>query len=80
MPHCAEFLSIYFADDTTLILSHKDPRILIEKANSELIKIKEYFQANLLSLNVDKTVYTIFEPTVKKTFIYILTSKVHTKG
>ena len=73
MPHCAEFLSIYFADDTTLILSHKDPRILIEKANSELIKIKEYFQANLLSLNVDKTVYTIFEPTVKKPlYTYLL--------
>ena len=65
MPYCTDFLSIYFADDTTLILSHKDPLKLIQQANSELIKVKEYFQANLLSLNVAKTVYTIFEPTVK---------------
>ena len=51
---------ILFADDTNLFFSHKNLRILFSTMNNELTKISEWFKANKLSLNENKTKYTLF--------------------
>ena len=56
-----EFLKpIMFADDTNLFCKSKTVKTLFLKANIELQKISEWFQANKLSLNEDKTRFTLF--------------------
>ena len=52
--------AILFADDTNLFYSHKDIRNLKSTLNNELIKISEWFKANKLSLNADKSHYMLF--------------------
>jgi hypothetical protein len=49
-----------FADDTNLFLTGKSLNDLEMKMNDELKIISEWFKANLLSLNIDKTSYMIF--------------------
>ena len=49
-----------FADDTNLFLEHTDVRILFSIVNEELNKIYEWCNANKLSLNADKTKYSLF--------------------
>ena len=49
-----------FADDTNLFCKSKTVKTLFLKANIELQKISEWFQANKLSLNEDKTRFTLF--------------------
>ena len=49
-----------FADDTNLFYSHHQIKILFETVNCELEKINQWFKANRLSLNVEKTNYTLF--------------------
>ena len=51
---------IMFADDTNLFLSHKDFKQLFSSMNVELEKISNWFKANKLSLNTDKTKFTLF--------------------
>ena len=48
------------ADGTNLFCSNKEKKPLFLKANLELGKISEWFQANKLSLNEDKTRFTLF--------------------
>ena len=48
------------ADDTNLFCSNKEIKPLFLKANLELGKISEWFRANKLSLNEDKTRFTLF--------------------
>ena len=48
------------ADDTNLLYSNKEIKQLLLKSNLELGKISEWFRANKLSLNEDKTRFTIF--------------------
>ena len=56
-----EFLkTITFADDTQLFCKSATVRTLFLKANIELKKIPEWFQAKKLSLNKDKTSFTFF--------------------
>ena len=62
----SNFESIFFADDTSLLLANKDLKKLESIANKELKNILTYTQANKLSLNLDKTVYTIFKPNLSK--------------
>ena len=62
----SNFESIFFADDTSLLLANKDLNKLESIANKELKRILTYTQANKLSLNLDKTVYTIFKPNSSK--------------
>ena len=54
-----------FADDTTLLDSHKDQKKLQEHANIEINKIQNFMQANKLSLNLTKTNYMIFKNSKK---------------
>ena len=49
-----------FTDDTNLFCSNKEIKPFFLKANSELGKISEWFRANKLSLNEDKTRFTLF--------------------
>ena len=52
--------TIMFADDTNLFLTGKSLDALEMQMNRELKIISEWFKANLLSLNIDKTSYMIF--------------------
>ena len=49
-----------FADDTNLFSSNKKIKLLFLKENLELWKRSEWFRAIKLSLNKDKTRFTLF--------------------
>ena len=50
---------ILFADDTNIFLSDKDIKTLFCTLNSELKKVNQWLLYNRLTLNVDKTKYTL---------------------
>ena len=54
------FKYLLFADDSTLYISGKSPKELVELANSELPKLYYWCTANRLTLNISKTHYMIF--------------------
>ena len=59
--HSSKLLTfILFADDSTVLFSHKDPYILLATINNELIYLNNWIQANKLSLNLQKTHYMLF--------------------
>ena len=58
-----------FADDTNLVFNHKDIKHLFTVVNNELVNIKDWFTANKLSLNVEKTKYSFFHKSSKKDYI-----------
>ena len=58
---------LQFADDTTLLCSHKNPNYLAFCIDSDLRNIQDWFRANKLTLNVDKTVYMKFPCKTSKT-------------
>ena len=47
-------LSLLFADDTTLLHSHKNLRYLKWTVEEDLSKLMDWFRANKLTLNLDK--------------------------
>jgi len=55
-----------FADDTNLFLCSRSLPNLEAKANVCLDKLQTWFLANKLSLNIDKTCFTIFYSRVVK--------------
>ena len=52
--------SVQFTDDTTLLLSHRNPNYLQFCVESELANIQDYFNANKLTLNVSKSMYILY--------------------
>ena len=52
---------IMFADDTSLLISGKDPVMLQNIINQELDKVANWLYANKLSLNIEKTNFIIFK-------------------
>ena len=52
--------SVMFADDTNLFCFHQNINDLFSTVNSELECINQWFKANKLSLNIEKTKYTLF--------------------
>ena len=48
-----------FADDTTILYSHKDISSKTNTINEELKEVSNWFQANKLSVNASKTNYMI---------------------
>ena len=54
------FKKVLFADDTNLLLSHKDPLVLQSIANKEIEKVNLWLKCNKLSLNTKKTNYIVF--------------------
>ena len=59
-PCSTEFESFLFADDTSLFMSGKTLADLQIKAQVELGKVEEWFQANTMQINSKKTRYIIF--------------------
>ena len=55
-----------FANDTNLFFSQKKLKELFHIVNLELNKVFEWFNANKLSLNKDKTKYTFFHKAREK--------------
>ena len=58
--HLVESNCIQFADDTTLIFTHKNMRYLRYCIETELLRVQDWFSANKLTLNVTKSVYLLF--------------------
>ena len=56
----SNLLNPMFADDTNLFYSHKDIKLTFNIVKEEVIKLNKWFQANKLSLIVDKTKYNFF--------------------
>ena len=55
LPHAAALLALLYADDTTLMLAHKDPKELYRILNHNLEKMEDWFAANFLTLHPKKT-------------------------
>ena len=60
---------IMFADDSNLFTSGKNLQKLFFEMNAELEHISTWFKANKLSLNVNKTKFSLFHSTGKKRLI-----------
>ena len=54
--------NVMFADDTNLSLSDENIGKLFQQMN-KLKSVSTWFKANKLSINIDKTKWTIFHPT-----------------
>ena len=50
---------ILFADDTTILCSHKDINSKVNMVNEELQEVNNWFKANKLSINASKTNFMI---------------------
>ena len=61
LPFATEFFTLLFADDTTLQLEGENLTQLFQKANFELTKAQDWFSSNLLTLNIKKTKFMIFQ-------------------
>ena len=59
LPLSSKFLSLLFADDTTLLITHTNINELIAMANIEFRKICEFFRVNRLVLHPDKTKFIL---------------------
>ena len=59
LPNSSVLDPIMFGDDTNLFFEHRDLRIFYSIVNEELKKIYEWYNANKLSLNADKKVFSI---------------------
>ena len=67
LPNASRLLDpIMFADDTNLFFNHKNIKHLFTVVNNELVSIKDWFNANKLSLNLEKTKYSFFHKPSKK--------------
>jgi len=51
---------VLFADDTKIYLSGNDLNELVISMEQEMVKVKEWFDINRLSLNLGKTKFMIF--------------------
>ena len=60
------FMEVMFADDTNLFLSHKNIDTLFAIMNVELENVSTWFKSNKLSLNVDKTKWSLYHPLSKR--------------
>ena len=57
---------ILFADDTTLYVTNKNIRYLKESMKHDLEILIDWFKANKLTLNLDKTSFVLFQHPAKK--------------
>ena len=61
--------NVMFADDTNFFISDENVGELFQQMNKELKSVSTWIEANELSINTDKTKWTIFHPTSKKRFM-----------
>ena len=66
---------IMFADDTNLFYEHNDLKTLFSLVNQELQKNNEWFEANKLSLTVEKIKYCLFHKPSRRDDLPLLLSK-----
>ena len=52
--------SVQFADDTTILFGHRNDNYLKYCIERELVILGDWFRANKLTLNVDKSVFLMF--------------------
>ena len=71
------FKNVMFANDTNLFISNVNIGELFQQMNKELKKISICFKANRLSIDIDKTKWTIFCPTSKKFHAYKISRTIH---
>ena len=64
------FLKILYADDTCVLISGNHLNDLIDRLNTELISLKNWFKANKLSLNTKKIIFCDFPSFQNKTKCY----------
>ena len=60
LPHSSKLLFLLFADDTTLLFTHENIKIVMEIVNAEFRKVREFFCTNRLVLHPDKTKFILF--------------------
>ena len=58
--------SLYFADDSNMFLSGKNPDDLIKLMNTEITKVIEWLRINKLSLNLKKKTFMVFRKSLRK--------------
>ena len=58
----SNFDILSFADDTTLYMSHRDLNTLYINANTAINELYDWFCANKLALNANKTKYIVINP------------------
>ena len=58
--HLTDVVSIQFADDTTILFGHRNKTYLKYCIERELDVLYQWFCANKLTLNIEKTVYMVF--------------------
>jgi len=61
---------ILFADDTTILCSGETLHELNQIMNLELEKLKHWFSANKLTLNLKKTSYMLFKQKIANNDLY----------
>ena len=59
-------VEVMFADDTNLFLSHRNIDTLFAIMNVELENFSTWFKSNKLSLNVDKTKWSLYHALSKR--------------
>ena len=75
----SEILQFYlFADDTSTLFCHEDPKAIKTIYNVELDKVSNWLSANKLSLNVSKSNAVVFNSFRKKKQVNI-TLKINNK-
>ncbi len=60
LPGASQLYSLLFADDTTLLASHRNLNHLVDFVNTEFKKITDFFRLNRLSLHPAKTKFILF--------------------
>ena len=61
--HLTDVDSVEFTDDTTILFSHRNVNYLRYCVERELEVLTDWFRANKLTLNVDKSVFLVFNQT-----------------
>ena len=69
LPNATELLTFLFADDTSGLIFGKNLQELVQRMNSEINKLANWFRANKMAVNISKTKYIIFH-TKGKSFTF----------
>ena len=65
--HLNDSECIQFADDTTLVFVHRNLKYLHFCIHKELLVVQDWFNANKLTLNIDKSSYLLYHKKFQKT-------------
>ena len=66
LPLCSNFLTLIYADDSTFLMSDCNDKDLEAKVTTELSTLNEWFAANKFSLNLKKSNFMVFSPSLNK--------------